>query len=96
MSRDKENLRDSPCEKKFDNSIIRDINPETLRDSPCEERNTIIRDINPETLRDSPCEEKFDNSQIRDNKTVTSAMLRVKINQFANSIIRDKNNPCEE
>ena len=82
MSRDKENLRDSPCEKKFYNSIIRDINPETLRDSPCEE--------------------KFDNSQItsrwsvgpkdksRDNKTVTSAMLRVKINQFANSIIRDK------
>ena len=46
MSRDKENLRDSPCEKKFDNSIIRDINPETLRDSPCEEKfdNSQIRD----------------------------------------------------
>ena len=49
MSRDKENLRDSPCEKKFDNSIIRDINPETLRDSPCEKKfdNSIISDKTP-------------------------------------------------
>ena len=88
MSRDKENLRDLPCEKRFDNSIIRDINPETLRDSPCEE--------------------KFDNSQItsrwsvgpkdksRDNKTVTLRDTPCEKNQFDNSIIRDKNHPCEE
>ena len=87
MSRDKENLRNLPCEKKFDNSIIRDINPETLRDSPCEEKfdNSQIRDNKTVTLRDSPCENKpirkFYNAGQKENsceKTVTSATIRVK------------------
>ena len=50
-------LRDSPCEEKFDNSIIRDINPETLRDSPCEKKFDNSRQ-NPMTFRDAPCENK--------------------------------------
>ena len=43
-------LRGTPCEKKFDNSIIRDKNnPCELRDIPCEKEkfdNSIIRDKN--------------------------------------------------
>ena len=60
MSRDKENLRNLQWEKKFDYSIIRDINPETLRDSPCDEKfdNSQIRDNKTVTLRDAPCENK--------------------------------------
>ena len=39
-------LRGTPCEKKFDNSIIRDKKyiSVILRDHPCEENNSIIRD----------------------------------------------------
>ena len=38
-------LRGTPCEKKFDNSIIRDKKyiSVILRDHPCEENNSIIR-----------------------------------------------------
>ena len=48
----------TPCEEKFDNSIIRD-----KKESPCEKEkfdNSIIRDIKKKTviIRDHPCERK--------------------------------------
>ena len=58
-------LRGTPCEKKFDNSIIRDKKyiSVILRDHPCEKEkfdNSIIRDIKKKTviIRDHPCERK--------------------------------------
>ena len=62
-------LRDIPCEKKFDNSIIRDKKyiSVILRGTPCEKKfdNSIIRDKKyiSVILRDHPCEKK--NSIIR-------------------------------
>ena len=58
-------LRGTPCEKKFDNSIIRDKKyiSVILRGTPCEKEkfdNSIIRDIKKKTviIRDHPCERK--------------------------------------
>ena len=78
-------LRGTPCEKKFDNSIIRDKKyiSVTLRDIPCEKEKFDNSGHKERTviIRGTPCEkEKFDNSIIRDIKKKTV-------------IIRD--HPCE-
>ena len=56
-------IRDIPCEKKFDNSIIRDKEKTVIfRGTPCEKEkfdNSIIRDKEkPVIIRDIPCEKE--------------------------------------
>ena len=61
-------LRGTPCEKKFDNSIIRDKKyiSVILRGTPCEKKNSIIRDIKKKTviIRDHPCERKTNRDSV--------------------------------
>ena len=94
MSCDKENLRDLPCEKKFDNSII------TSRWSVGPKDKS--RDNKTVTIRDLPCENKpirkFDNSGQKENSCEKTVTLRDSPceEKFDNSQIRDKNHPCEK
>ena len=60
-------IRDIPCEEKLIRKLL-PVGQWVQRTSLGTKRKF---EIDIRDLRDSPCEEKFDNSQIRDNKTAT-------------------------